>query len=223
MVLVGHSMGGLISHLQTVDSGDAFWKLVSDKPFESLQLHEKTREELRRVFFFERSPSVERVIFIGTPHHGSKLSPALPGRLAAYFVRLPKTLGTAARDLAASPDLPMALRAGRIPTSIELLAPDSPALRTLAERPRPESVRYHSVVGIAPSSSAVVERWLTGYDSGDSDGVVPVSSARLGDVESERFVPADHYHVHHHPFTVSEVRRILLEHLQPSAEKVANR
>jgi hypothetical protein len=27
-------------------------------------------------------------------------------------------------------------------------------------------------------------------------------------------VPADHYHVHHHPLAILEVRRILLEHLR---------
>ena len=38
MVLVGHSMGGLVSKLLTVDSGDDFWKLVSDRPFDDLKL-----------------------------------------------------------------------------------------------------------------------------------------------------------------------------------------
>ena len=32
MVLVGHSMGGLVSHLLTADSGDDFWHLVSKGP-----------------------------------------------------------------------------------------------------------------------------------------------------------------------------------------------
>ena len=33
MVLIGHSMGGLVSHLQTVQSGDDYWRLVSNEPF----------------------------------------------------------------------------------------------------------------------------------------------------------------------------------------------
>ena len=37
MVLVGHSMGGLVSKLQTVDSGNRFWQTLSDKPFAELQ------------------------------------------------------------------------------------------------------------------------------------------------------------------------------------------
>ncbi|MFO0939438.1 MAG: alpha/beta hydrolase [Pirellulales bacterium] len=37
MVLVGHSMGGLVSRLQTIESRDDFWKILSDKPFEQVQ------------------------------------------------------------------------------------------------------------------------------------------------------------------------------------------
>ena len=32
MVLVGHSMGGLVSRMQTIDSGDEFWRIVSEQP-----------------------------------------------------------------------------------------------------------------------------------------------------------------------------------------------
>jgi hypothetical protein len=46
------------------------------------------------------------------------------------------------------------------------------------------------------------------------DGVVPYNSAHLDDVDSELVVPADHYHVHHHPLAVLEVGRILREHLR---------
>src|SRR5690606_20173507 len=37
MVLVGHSMGGLIAHMQVVNSGNDFWNIVTDKPFSELQ------------------------------------------------------------------------------------------------------------------------------------------------------------------------------------------
>ena len=44
MVLVGHSMGGLLSKLQVVDSGDAFWRTVSDEPLEKLKLPDETKQ-----------------------------------------------------------------------------------------------------------------------------------------------------------------------------------
>ena len=37
MVLVGHSMGGLVSMMQTIDSGNDFWQIVSEHPFDELQ------------------------------------------------------------------------------------------------------------------------------------------------------------------------------------------
>src|SRR5438445_5378184 len=81
MVCVGHSMGGLISKLLTVESGDSYWQLVSARPFDSLKLEPAARDELHRLFFFQAEPSVRRVIFLATPHHGSSLSRIGPARL----------------------------------------------------------------------------------------------------------------------------------------------
>ena len=99
---------------------------------------------------------------------------------------------------------------------MDLLAPNAPALEVLADRPRPPGVHYHSVIGVAPKCSAVVERWLAGDSNEPGDGVVPAASAHLDGVDSELIVPADHFHVHQHPLAVREVRRILLEHAAAS-------
>lgn len=204
MVFVGHSMGGLVSKLLTVDGGDDFWRLASPVPLHHLKLRPETQAQLERVFYFERQPFVRRVVFIGTPHHGSKLSPSLPARLAVKFVQMPRELLKVARDVAQeNPDLTSWLTAGRLPTSVDLLAPDAPALEVLAARPRPAGVHYHSIIG---------DIYGTGSDG--SDGVVTVRSAHLDGVDSEILEPADHFQVHHYPRAVLEVRRILLEHLQ---------
>src|SRR5262249_29263177 len=99
MVLVGHSMGGLVSKLLTQASGDDFWQLVSKQPFDSLKAEPQTREEVQRVFSFDRAPGARRVIFLATPHRGSALSPSPPARLLARLVRLPRRLMAAARDV----------------------------------------------------------------------------------------------------------------------------
>ncbi|HEY1376279.1 MAG TPA: hypothetical protein VGF55_05770 [Gemmataceae bacterium] len=213
MVLVGHSMGGLVSHLQTVDGGDDFWRLVSDEPIKQVKAEAGVEGQLEDTFYFHRRTDVRRVIFLGTPHHGSRLSPSLPARLARRFIRAPQEFAAEAADLAAENP---ALKYRQLPSSVDLLAPNAPALEILADRPRPPEVHYHSVIGVAPKSSAVVERWLAGDANEPGDGVVPAASAHLAAAESELVVPADHFHVHQHPLAVREVRRILLEHAAAS-------
>jgi pimeloyl-ACP methyl ester carboxylesterase len=204
MVLVGHSMGGLVSKLLTQDSGDDFWQLASARPFTELKASPEDRGELQRVFYFEKEVGVRRVIFLGTPHHGSKLSPSPPARLLARLVKLPERLRTVTADVYRdNPGLwKGADGEGRIPTSIDLLSPGSPALELLATRQAPPGVVYHSIIGVA-----------FGQGESGSDGIVPYASAHLDGVASELVVPADHMHVHHHPRAVLEVRRILRLHV----------
>jgi pimeloyl-ACP methyl ester carboxylesterase len=215
MVFVGHSMGGLISNLMTIDSGDDFWKLVSPEPFGELNLPPAARTELQQTFYFQRQSCVKRVIFVATPHRGSKLSPSPLGRLATHLVRMPSELKTVHADLVKdNPDLAKVLRERALPTSVDLLDPKSPALLLMAQRPRPEHVHYHTICGDISTTSTNIERWLAG-DSGDKgDGVVPYKSAHFESADSELPVRADHFHVHHHPLAIQEVRRILMEHYQ---------
>jgi pimeloyl-ACP methyl ester carboxylesterase len=213
MVFIGHSMGGLISKLITVDSGDDFWRQVDNRPFSDLTLQPEARAELQRIYFFKRESCVRRVIFLGTPHHGSALSPSPLGRFTDELVRLPKNLVDAAKDVATeNPDQPVLQAFQRVSTSVDLLAPNAPALELLASRPHPIGVHYHSVIGVLPESKRpFLERLLPGA-SERGDGVVPYTSAHLDDAESELIVPADHFHVHQHPLAVLEIRRILMEH-----------
>ena len=92
MVLVGHSMGGLIARMQTLSSGNDFWRLVSDRPFADLKTDAGLRSELADMFFFEPNPSVRRVITIATPHHGSNISNETTQWLGRHFISQPKEL-----------------------------------------------------------------------------------------------------------------------------------
>jgi pimeloyl-ACP methyl ester carboxylesterase len=216
MVFAGHSMGGLVSRLLTVDGGSDFWQLVSNRPLEELRLKDDTRAELEQTFFFKRQDCVTRVVFFATPHRGSKLSPSTLGRLAVRLVHLPHDLMATTQDIATeNPDLVQTLDKKPLETSVDLLAPDAPALKLLAARARPKQVHYHSIIGVLKKKvyEAEVETWLSGdYEPGD--GVVPYRSAHLDGIDSELKVDADHSHVHHHPLAILELRRILLEHLR---------
>ena len=92
MVLVGHSMGGLLAKMMILDSGEALWDLVSTRPFSELRATPPQRKLLRRLYFFEPQPFVRRVVFISTPHRGSELGDQFLGRLVDRLIRLPSSV-----------------------------------------------------------------------------------------------------------------------------------
>jgi hypothetical protein len=201
-------MGGLVSRLQTTQSGDAFWNLVSNEPFSQIKADPETQQKLAETFYFQPNPSIRRVITIATPHHGSKL----PSQTAQWFmeklISLPSTLVSSQQKLfrdndGAFPDRSLL----RVETSIDSLAPDDPILPVMLASRRPPWVTYHNIVGVMP------EQWWLAKLAKTGDGVVSSQSAHMDDVESEITVPADHTTIHAHPAAVLEVRRILLEHL----------
>ena len=92
MVLVGHSMGGLVSSMQTIESGDEFWHILSDAPFEDVQATQEEKNRLASVLFFHPNPSVQRVITIATPHRGSDYANNYTQWLGRKLIRLPNGL-----------------------------------------------------------------------------------------------------------------------------------
>jgi len=215
MVLVGHSMGGLIARLQTVDSENAFYELTGEPPLDSLALSEEARRTIRDSLFFEHNRSVSRAVFIGTPHRGSGLSLSTPGRIVGGLAGMPRVLlRTSMEVLGTEAGRESRFSRSRLPTSVDLLRPNAPALEVLLNRPRPPETTYHSIVGVTRNSDLVLERALGGQVNVLGDGIVPYESAHLADVDSELIVPANHFDLPLHPLSVLEVRRILREHLK---------
>ncbi|MFN0053199.1 MAG: esterase/lipase family protein [Planctomycetales bacterium] len=203
MVLIGHSMGGLVSKLQVADSGTQLWDQVATRPFETLQAPEPERERIRDVFFFAPVPEVRRVIFIGTPHQGSSFASHLAGKVGSRLVSLSARKHAEHRQVIHDNPGLFVRRHHRIPTSVDLLRPHHPLLTTLARLPVGADVRFHSIIGD--------DRYVP-WD-GRGDGVVSVESARYPEAETERLVPASHTRLHRHPETLEEVDWILREHL----------
>ena len=208
IVMVGHSMGGLISRLQSVDSGDLFWKQVAQQPLDMAKADPQTRQQIQRLFFFRANPSVRRVVTIATPFAGSDLSNRATQWLGSKLIEPPKIISDSLSKLnRENPELLNNEVADMTPTSLEMLAPGSAALKALAAAPRAPWVVYHNILGRTES------RDFLHRVTGDGDGVVSTSSAQVSDVVSEIIVEADHDSIHRHPRTILEVRRILLEHL----------
>ncbi len=209
MVLVGHSMGGLVSTMQTLDSGEDFWRLVADKPFDDLKANDETRRQLEATLFFHPNRSVARVITIATPHRGSDFANDYTRYLGRKLITLPKMLvQTSQAVVRENPGFFRDTRLLTTTTSIDSLAPDSPIFPAMHQARRAPWVRYHNIVGEVSQES------FWGRLSGESDGVVAVASAHVPYSQSEISVPADHSNVHNHPLAVLEVQRILREHLR---------
>jgi pimeloyl-ACP methyl ester carboxylesterase len=214
MVLVGHSMGGLVSKLQTVDSGNEFWKTLSAKPFAEMQADPEVRQGLAEAFFFDPNPSIRRVVTIGTPHRGSEFSNDFTAWVGRKLIDVPsKIIKGRSQLVARNPDYFLPTAPLNVTNAIDSLSPKSVILPVLLTAPTGPWVRYHNIVGQAPNKgvSGAVTALVTGHD--DGDGVVALASAQLDTVASQLVVPADHSTVHRHPAAILEVRKILMQHL----------
>jgi hypothetical protein len=205
MILVGHSMGGLVAKLQITSSGDQLWDSVANRPIDAICASQSEKENLRTLFYFEPSSDVARVIFLATPHRGSNLARRPVGRLASKLIDIPEQRRREhERLMRCNPGVFSDEIRERIPTSLDVLEPSSGLLQAIAALPVAESVCMHSVIGNRCWSLL----------EGKSDGVVSVSSAREPLAVSEKVVRATHGQVKGHPEAVKEILYILQEHLQ---------
>jgi len=151
-VVIGHSQGGILTKLLVVDSGSRFWDRISSRRLEALELSDEARELVRQVMFFERVPTVRRVVFISTPHRGSLLARPRAVKLAASALELPGNVlragGEVLRALRDDEALAVIRATEGVPTSIEGMAPDNPFLETLADLPIPPEVASHSIIAV---------------------------------------------------------------------------
>lgn len=209
-VLIGHSMGGLLSKLQVTDSETNLWESFANRPLESLQTDQEIHQYLSNLFFFRPLPFVERVVFIGTPHGGSPIAKEWEGRFASHLVSRSHDFADEYQNfLDRNRGAITPFFAKHLPTSVDMLEPQDPCLQAIRRLPIAARVRMHSVIGTGHTLPV----------GGPSDGVVPVDSARHADVDSELLVPAAHQHLQSHPETVQEVLRILMLHLEEPPER----
>lgn len=214
LVLVGHSMGGLLSRFMTMSSDMRLWKEVTNIPLDPAQLPAEQRDLMLRMLQYEPVPFVSRVLFLATPHRGAHMADDIIGRLGASLITLPfKLVATAATLLTHLNQGPgvKGLRIGdrffeSMPTGIDSLSPVNPMLLWGAKEMERSRTPFHSIIGNLTAANV----------QGGEDGVVTYASSHLNNARSEIVVRSDHSVQDKAP-TVAEVRRILLEHVAASA------
>ncbi|MGH8094970.1 MAG: esterase/lipase family protein [Chthoniobacterales bacterium] len=205
VVLVGHSMGGLICHLMVIDPGEKIWLDAFGKPPAETNLPAETKELAEECLIFHRRPEVARVIFMSTPHRGSGLATNWIGRIGTSLIKMPFFFASIPIHALSSAMLPNAgtTPLKRIPNSIDTLSPRNRFVREMNKFPISPDVPYHSIIG---------DRGR-GDTPNSSDGVVAYWSSHLDGAQSEKIVPSNHG-TPLNPEAVAEVRRILLLHLK---------
>ena len=203
VVLVGHSLGGLLARMQAIDSGTDFWRsffAVTPRKM-ARQIDPKTHRMVRGALFFQREPDVKTVVFISTPHQGSVVADVGIIRAALRLVLfLPKTARQRMQALAALP--PAYIH----PTlrgfhewgvgGIENCTTGHPFLLALARHPL--AVPFHSIIATGRAAD---------FRNG-GDGIVPYWSAHLEGASSETILPYTHQCIEK-PKTVQAVMKIL--------------
>jgi len=218
IVLIGHSMGGVIARLLCVESGDVMWNAAFAVPPGELPLKSEDAATVERLLLIHPYPGVTRAIFLATPHQGSPSADAWYGRLFRKIIgrhvpemrmlqRLarvhPEVISEAVRDAYAQAEV------NSIAT-LQAAQPVRAASQTLLPQP---GIRYHTIAGSLPGEVP------------PGDGFVPLDSATIPGAESTLVIKYGHQ-LYDSDETVAEVLRILHEDVteeempQPSKEEM---
>ena len=205
-VVVGHSMGGMLTHMQVVTATQAMWEKALGETAKSIFRQNSRDSLIVRATIFQANPRIKRVVFICTPHRGSKMASSGLGKLGISLIALPVTVATAIQDTVTSAELVQLTGSSkRLPNSITGLKPSNPAFPVV--NTVPIRVPYHSIIG---------NRGKPGPIADSTDGVVPYWSSHLDGAQSEVIVPGPHGACEL-PQTIAELDRILRLHLKSTS------
>jgi pimeloyl-ACP methyl ester carboxylesterase len=204
-VVVGHSMGGMLTHMQVVTATQAMWEKALGETAKSIFRQNSRDSLIVRATIFQANPRIKRVVFICTPHRGSEMASSGLGRFGISLISLPFNIATAMKDALTSAELVQLTGSSkRLPNSITGLKPSNPGLPVI--NAAPITVPYHSIIGDRGK----------GDSPNSTDGVVPYWSSHLDGAQSEVIVPGPHGACKL-PETIAELDRILRLHLKSTS------
>ncbi len=209
MVLVGHSMGGLITHYSQCTEP---WLMLRDRPrlgeymdarYVNEPLPIDRGDYFRRAFYF-RPVKAGMVVYMATPHRGAPLARYRIVTALMKLVRLPQNLIEEVINIATLQQDTVLLNPALLTeafTSVNQLAPDSYSIKGL-----------HGLEVLRVPTHSIIGDEGDGDTPNSSDGVVPYWSSHIP-WGTETIVPSSHS-VQDVSETASDFARVLVEHLR---------
>ena len=195
-VMVGHSMGGMLTHDQVITVTRAMWEKQMGQRAKVIFDQQPKDSLIVRATTFRANPRIKRVVFICTPHRGSDMASGGLGKFAISLINLPGQLTAVIKDALSDAELVQLTGSKRLPNSVWGLKPSNPALPVL--NGAPITVPYYSIIGDRGK----------GNSPHSTDGVVAYWSSHLDGAKSELIVPGPHGSCAL-PQTIAELDRIL--------------
>ncbi|MBB6365886.1 pimeloyl-ACP methyl ester carboxylesterase [Xanthomonas sacchari] len=194
MVLIGHSMGGVLARLMVSSSdGERLWRTLFDGAALDPQARQALQARLGPMLHFAPMPEVSEAIFLATPQRGTPEAAGTLGELARAVIGLPRRVLDQFKDIAGKDML------GPLPNSIDSLSDRDPFILAAAQLPISPQVTYHSIIGQEDPRVPLTQ---------SSDGIVPYWSAHLPSAASETVIVSGHS-VQQTPQAILQIRRLL--------------
>ena len=205
-VLIGHSMGGIISRLLVSDADISKQALAMMNNLQQTRLrkHPVIGERLK----MKPITNFDRAIFLAAPHRGTDYADRWFTLAARKIIRLPATFLTTLADTLTSDDVDLkdfvkTLTNDVIQNGPSDLSKKSKFMELTANIPPEKGLVFHSIMGN-----------ITKNDDPNviTDGIVPYKSAHLDGAVSEKIIHGGHS-IQETPEAILELRRILRQHL----------
>src|SRR5260221_11251511 len=82
-------MGSLLCRVQVTNSGRVIWNEAFGPKAQELYSQVSDDSRAKRALIFQANPAIKRVIFVATPHRGSRIASGGIGAIAMKLISLP--------------------------------------------------------------------------------------------------------------------------------------
>lgn len=188
-VLIGHSMGGLIARVSLSHPGETLHQAYLGDVSLSKVFNDSQLEKIHDYFHYKPLTEPAKVIYLATPHRGSKIADGVIGWITNKIITIPnfilqQTAGVLTLSRWERSNLPehtkKLLTTGE--SSVNQLQPSNPSLIALNRMPIRRGLSCYSIIGDIGQPLFKFE----------TDGVVSYHSSHIPNSLSEHIIPSYH-------------------------------